>query len=146
VAGRGRLGSSPLAFVRDSRSDASCGPPAVTCGAFPLRVEGGEPSLALGFKPMGGRRGEVDYRSPVSHNCLELLLGCCKHTVINSWAQCLERLGEGSVRNAKKHRKHASVETSLVPRGSPSGAGEGCWMSLARRHPSDTRQPRGLTK
>lgn len=97
--------------------------------------------LALGFEPIGRIGREVAYLSLVSHNCLELLLGYCKHAVINSWAQCLESLGKGSVQNARKHLRHVSVETSLVAHSSPSGACEGCWMSFTHRYPTSTWQP-----
>lgn len=86
----------------------------------------GRECLALGFEPIGRIGREVEYLGLVSHNCLELLLGYCKHAVINSWAQCLESLGKGSVQNARKHLRHATVENSLVPCSSSSGAHEGC--------------------
>lgn len=75
----------------------------------------GHKLLPLGFNPIGRIRREADYLSRVSHNCLELLLGYCKHAVINSWAQCLEKSGNGN-----STMRRASVETSFQPlRSSP---------------------------
>lgn len=116
--------------------------------SFPLASERGgikwgrgPKCLALGSTLIGRIRREVDYLSQVSHNCLELLLGYCKHAVINSWTQCLESLGKGSIQNTRKHLRHASVETSLVPRSSPSGACEDWQMSFTHRYPTSTWQP-----